>query len=51
MGIALQCKRHGETAGKQWGSGECSASDYKSAKNINESRMHEQNNNGKRQYG
>ena len=36
---------------KQRGSGECSASEDIAAKNISESRMHEQNNNGRRQYG
>ena len=42
---------HGETVGKQRGSGEYSASEDNAAKNISESRMHEQNNNGRRQYG
>ena len=51
MGVAAQRKGHGEAAGKQRGSGECSASENKAAKNISESRMHEQNNNGRRQYG
>ena len=51
MGVVTQRKGHGETAGKQRGSGEYSASEDKAAKNISESRMHEQNNNGRRQYG
>ena len=46
-----QRKGHGETAGKQLGSGEYRASEDNAAKNISESRMHEQNNNARRQYG
>ena len=51
MGVATQREGHGETAVKQRGSGECSTSEDKAAKNISESRMHEQNNTGRRQYG
>ena len=48
MGVVTQRKGHGETAGKQRGSGEYSASEDNAAKNISESRMHKQNNNGRR---
>ena len=51
MGVVAQRKGHGETAGKQRGLEEYSASEDNAAKNISESRMHEQNNNGRRQYG
>ena len=51
MGVVTQRKGHGETARKQRGSGEYSASEDNAAKNISESRMHEQDNNGRRQYG
>ena len=51
MGVVTQRKGHEETAGKQRGSGEYSASEVNAVKNISESRMHEQNNNGRRQYG
>ena len=50
-GFVTQRKGHGETAGKQRGSGEYSASEDNAAKNISESSMHEENNNGRRQYG
>ena len=51
MGVVTQRKGHGETAGKQRGSEQYSAPEDNVAKNISESRMHEQNNNGRRQYG
>ena len=51
MGVVTQRKGHGEAAGEQRGSGEYSASEDNAAKNISESRMHEQDNNGRRQYG
>ena len=51
MGVVTQREGHGETAGKQQGSGEYSVSEDNAAKNISESRMHEQNNNSRRQYG
>ena len=51
MGVVTQRKRYGETAGKQRGSGEYSASEDNTAKNISESRMHEKNNIGRCQYG
>ena len=38
-GVATQRKGHGETAGKQRSSGECSASEDNAAKTIIESRM------------
>ena len=41
MGVVVRRKGHGET-GKERGSGECCPSQDKSAKNISESRMHEQ---------
>ena len=50
-GFVEQRKGHGETAGKQRGSGEYSASEDNAAKNISESRMHEENNDGRRPYG
>ena len=51
MGVVTQRKGHGEAAGEQRGSGEYSASEDNAAKNISESRMREQDNNGRRQYG